>query len=131
MVNWSRVGVGAVIALIEVRVSPQREVGFLGSLAARISRFPEARSVYLVLRSDDLAVEVIGQTMKDIAVFVQEKLAPLDGVQGTTTHFLLQRYKADGDMFHSPEGSSVTLTLRAVIGEPRRLIRSKPFENGE
>jgi len=105
VVNWSRVGVEPVIALIEVRVSPQREVGF-GSLAARISRFPEARSVYLVSGTYDLAVEVIGQTMKDIAAFVQEKLAPLDGVQGTTTHFLLQRYKADGDMFDSPEGSS-------------------------
>ena len=105
VVNWARVGVEPVIALIEVRVSPQREVGF-GSLAARISRFPEARSVYLVSGTYDLAVEVIGKTMKDIAAFVQEKLAPLDGVQGTTTHFLLQRYKADGDMFDNPEGSA-------------------------
>lgn len=105
VVNWSRVGVEPVVALIEVRVSPQREVGF-GSLAARISRFPEARSVSLVSGTYDLAVEVTGRTMKDIAAFVQEKLAPLDGVQGTTTHFLLQRYKVDGDMFDNPEGSA-------------------------
>jgi len=104
VVNWARVGIEPVIALIEVRVSPQRDVGF-DSLAARISRFPEARSVYLVSGTYDLAVEVFGRTMKDIASFVQQRLAPLDGVQGTTTHFLLQRYKADGDMFDNPEGS--------------------------
>ncbi|HVC33959.1 MAG TPA: Lrp/AsnC family transcriptional regulator [Chloroflexota bacterium] len=102
LINWERVGEEPVAALIEVRVSPQREVGF-GAVAARIARFPEARSVQLLSGTYDLAVEVTGRTMKDVASFVSEKLAPLDGVQGTTTHFLLKRYKEDGEVFDEPE----------------------------
>lgn len=102
LINWERAGEEPVSALIEVRVSPQREVGF-GALAMRIARFPEARSVHLVSGTYDLAVEVTGRTMKDVANFVSEKLAPLDGVQGTTTHFLLKRYKEDGEMFDEPD----------------------------
>ncbi len=102
LINWERVGEEPVTALIEVRVSPQREVGF-GAVAARIARFPEARSVHLLSGTYDLAVEVTGRTMKDVASFVSEKLAPLDGVQGTTTHFVLKRYKEDGEMFDEPE----------------------------
>jgi DNA-binding Lrp family transcriptional regulator len=98
VVNWERAGEEPVAALIEVRVSPQRDVGF-GAIAMRIARYPEARSVYLVSGTYDLAVEIVGRTMKDVATFVSEKLAPLDGVQGTTTHFLLRRYKVDGEMF--------------------------------
>jgi DNA-binding Lrp family transcriptional regulator len=97
VVNWERTGEDLVVALIEVRVSPQREVGF-SAIAARIARFPEARSVSLVSGTYDLAVEVVGRTMKEVASFVSEKLAPLDGVQGTTTHFLLRRYKLDGEL---------------------------------
>ncbi len=102
LINWERVGEEPVTALIEVRVSPQRGVGF-GAVAARIARFPEARSVHLLSGTYDLAVEVTGRTMKDVASFVSEKLAPLDGVQGTTTHFVLKRYKEDGEMFDEPE----------------------------
>jgi DNA-binding Lrp family transcriptional regulator len=98
VVNWERTGEDSVVALIEVRVSPQREVGF-GAIASRIARFPEARSVSLVSGTYDLAVEVVGRTMKEVASFVSEKLAPLEGVQGTTTHFLLRRYKLDGELF--------------------------------
>ncbi len=98
VINWERAGEEPVTALIEVRVSPQREVGF-DAVAARIARFPEARSVSLVSGTYDLAVEVTGRTMKDVAAFVSEKLAPIDGVQGTTTHFLLRRYKVDGEIF--------------------------------
>lgn len=102
LINWERAGEEPVAALIEVRVSPQREVGF-GAVASRIARFPEARSVHLLSGTYDLAVEVTGRTMKDVASFVSEKLAPLDGVQGTTTHFLLKRYKEDGELFDEPE----------------------------
>lgn len=97
IVNWERSGSETVAALIEVKVSPQREVGF-DSIAARIARFGETRNVYLVSGTYDLAVEVVGRTMKDVASFVSEKLAPLDGVQATTTHFLLRRYKIDGEL---------------------------------
>jgi DNA-binding Lrp family transcriptional regulator len=95
IVNWERAGVEQVAALIEVKVSPQRDVGF-DAVAARIYRFPEARSVYLMSGAYDLAVLVVGATMKDVANFVSSKLAPLEGVQGTVTHFLLKRYKEDG-----------------------------------
>lgn len=105
IVNWERAGIDLVTALIEVRVSPQRDVGF-DSIAERIAKYPEARSVYLVSGTYDLAVEVVGRTMKDVAAFVSEKLAPLDGVQGTTTHFLLRRYKVDGEAFDDPNPSS-------------------------
>lgn len=105
IVNWERAGVDLVTALIEVRVSPQRDVGF-DSIAERVARYPEARSVSLVSGTYDLAVEVVGRTMKDVAAFVSEKLAPLDGVQGTTTHFLLRRYKVDGELLADPGASA-------------------------
>jgi len=98
IVNWERTGEEPVAALIEVKVSPQRDVGF-DAIALRIARYPETRSVYLASGTYDLAVEVVGRTMKDVANFVSEKLAPLEGVQGTTTHFLLRRYKVDGELF--------------------------------
>ena len=97
VVNWERTGEPFVLALIEVKVTPQRETGF-DAIAERIYRYPEARSVYLVSGTYDLAVHVIGRTMQDVATFVAEKLAPLDGVQSTVTHFMLRRYKEDGDV---------------------------------
>lgn len=101
IVNWEKAGTESVMALIEVRVSPQREVGF-DAIAERIARFAEARSVYLISGTYDLAVQVQGRTMKDVSAFVSEKLAPLEGVQGTTTHFMLKRYKDDGELFEEP-----------------------------
>lgn len=95
MVNWEKAGEEPVSALIEVKVVPQRNVGF-DAIAHRIYRFPETRSVYLVSGTYDLAVEVVGNSMKEVATFVAEKLASLDTVQGTVTHFLLKRYKEDG-----------------------------------
>ena len=97
IVNWDRLGEEQVVALVEVRLVPQRDVGF-DAIAERIYRFPEARSVYLMSGTYDLAVLVAGKTMHEVASFVTQKLAPLDGVQGTVTHFLLKRYKEDGEV---------------------------------
>ncbi|MBI4302675.1 MAG: Lrp/AsnC family transcriptional regulator [Chloroflexi bacterium] len=97
IVNWDKLGEEQVWALIEVKVSPQRDVGF-DAMAERIYRFPEARTVYLVSGTYDLAVFVTGKTMQEVAAFVAEKLASLDSVQGTVTHFLLKRYKEDGEI---------------------------------
>ena len=97
VVNWEQAGEPFVLALIEVKVTPQRETGF-DAIAERIYRYPECRSVYLVSGTYDLAVHVVGRTMQDVATFVAEKLAPLDGVQSTVTHFMLRRYKEDGDI---------------------------------
>ena len=102
IVNWERLGEGQVVALVEVRLVPQRDVGF-DAIAERIYRFPEARSVYLMSGTYDLAVQVSGKTMQEVASFVTQKLAPLEGVQGTVTHFLLKRYKEDGEVLEGEE----------------------------
>jgi len=102
IVNWDRLSEGQVVALVEVRLVPQRDVGF-DAIAERIYRFPEARSVYLMSGTYDLAVQVAGKTMQEVASFVTQKLAPLEGVQGTVTHFLLKRYKEDGEVLEGEE----------------------------
>jgi DNA-binding Lrp family transcriptional regulator len=103
MVNWDKLGDEQVWALVEVRVLPQRDVGF-DAIAERIYRFPEARSVYLMSGTYDFAVLVAGKTMQEVASFVAQKLAPLESVQGTVTHFLLKRYKEDGEILEGEEG---------------------------
>jgi DNA-binding Lrp family transcriptional regulator len=102
VVDWERLGDRGVTAFIDVRVSPAREVGF-DDVAARIYRFPEVRSVHLVSGGYDLQVVVQGPTMQDVALFVAEKLATIDRVHSTTTHFLLRRYKEDGDILVEQE----------------------------
>lgn len=102
VVNWERLGESQVLALIEVSIQPQMEVGF-DAIAERIYRFPQVRSAYLVSGGYDLAVLVLGKTMHEVATFVSEKLAPLQGVQRTVTHFLLKRYKEDGEILVSGE----------------------------
>ena len=102
VVNWKKVGDEQVMALIEVKITPQRGVGF-DALAARIYRFPEARSVYLMSGTYDLAVLVSTNTMHEIANFVSMNLAPLEGIQSTVTHFLLKRYKEDGEILDDGE----------------------------
>lgn len=98
IINWAKLGEDKVWAFVEVKVVPQRDVGF-DAIAERIYRFPQARSVYLASGAYDLAILVAGKTMHEIAVFVSEKLAPLETVQSTVTHFILKRYKEDGEIF--------------------------------
>jgi DNA-binding Lrp family transcriptional regulator len=97
VINWEKVKEPQVWALIEVKVQPQRGVGF-DAIAERIYRFPQARSVYLVSGTYDLSVLVVGKTMQEVASFVSEKLATLESVQGTITHFMLKKFKEDGDI---------------------------------
>jgi len=104
VVNWDKVADEQVRALIEVKITPQRDVGF-DAIAERIFRFPEARSVYLVSGAYDLAVLVAGKSMHQIADFVSQKLAPIEGVQGTATYFLLKRYKEDGEVLEGGDGT--------------------------
>ncbi len=103
MINWDKLGDERVWALIEVKMVPQRDVGF-DAIAERIYRFPQAISVYLVSGTYDLAILVVGKTMQEVAAFVSQKLAPLESVQGTVTHFLLKRYKEDGEILEGGEG---------------------------
>ena len=102
VVEWEKLGEEPVIAFIDVKVSPERGVGF-DDVAERIYRFPEVRAVYLVSGMHDLRVQVSGPSLKEVAFFVAEKLATIDRVQSTNTHFLLKRYKEDGVIFGAPE----------------------------
>jgi len=103
IINWEKVGEEQVSALIEVKVAPQRDVGF-DAVAERIYRFPQARSVYLLSGAYDLLVLVTGKTMHEVADFVSQKLAPIEQVQGTVTHFMLKRYKEDSEILEGREG---------------------------
>jgi len=97
VIDWEKTGVEHLFGFIEVRCSPERGVGF-DAVAERIMEFPEVHSLYLMSGAYDFLVVVQGKTMRDIAYFVAEKLAPLDHVVGTGTHFVLKRYKVDGDI---------------------------------
>ena len=97
-VDWERAGQARVFAFIDVDAQPERGSGY-DRIAERIYRFEEVHSVYLLSGGSDLRVVVEGETMQAIASFVAEKLAPIDGVRGTTTNFLLKKYKDDGVIF--------------------------------
>lgn len=91
-------------ALIEVKLTPQKNVGF-DHLAERIYRFPEVTSCYLMSGTYDLLVVVEGKNIHTVSGFVSEKLSPMEGVRGTVTHFILKKYKEDGDILKQPERS--------------------------
>ena len=91
-----------VTAIIEVKVMPEREGGF-NHVAMRISRFPEVVSAHLVSGDADLLLFVEGRTLRDVASFVSEKLAPLPGVTATSTSFLLKTYKKHGVLMEAPD----------------------------
>lgn len=98
VINWEKVAEeDSTTALIEVRVTPQREYGF-DAIAQRIMGFPEVRTLYLLSGSYDLHVVVTGKDLREVANFVTTKLAALETVLSTTTHFVLKRYKIDGDI---------------------------------
>ena len=103
IVNWDKIEDEQVWALTEVKIIPQRDVGF-DAIAERIYRFPQARTVYLVSGTYDLMVLVVGKSMHEVAEFVSQKLATIEGVQGTVTHFVLTRYKEDGEILEEKEG---------------------------
>jgi DNA-binding Lrp family transcriptional regulator len=102
MINWEKAGDERVAALIEVKVIPQREVGF-DEIAERIYRFAEVKSVFLMSGAYDLAVLVEGENMKEVALFVAQKLATIDNVQSTATHFILKKFKLDGVVMDQSE----------------------------
>ena len=95
MVDWDKTGVEKVTDLIEVRVTPQRGKGF-DEIAERIYKYPEVNSVYLISGGYDLLVSLEGKSLKQVSSFVTNKLSTLDTVIGTTTHFILKKYKDHG-----------------------------------
>ncbi|MDR4949539.1 Lrp/AsnC family transcriptional regulator [Neobacillus cucumis] len=99
LIDWSKVeGQEHVIAMIDVKVTPKRGVGF-DEVAQRISKFPEVSSLYLMSGAYDLSITVEGRSMIQISKFVSEKLSTIENVISTTTHFMLKKYKHDGVIF--------------------------------
>ena len=102
IVDWDRTERESVTALIEVNVTPQRGEGF-DRIAERIYQYDEVESVYLMSGSFDLTVIISGRSLKEVALFVGEKLAPLEDVTGTATHFILKKYKEKHLIFERQE----------------------------
>ncbi len=99
ILNEDRLELDKVTAVIEVKVTPQREGGF-DMIAQRISRFPEVQAAYLMSGSYDLLLFVEGRTLREVAAFVSERLSSLEGVLSTSTHFMLKTYKRLGVLMH-------------------------------
>lgn len=102
LINWEKAGEESVSALIEVKVTPQRGAGF-SKVAERIYRFPEVKSVFLMSGAYDIAVLIEGKTMKEVALFVATKLATIQNVLSTATHFVLKKYKQEGVILEDKE----------------------------
>ena len=98
IVDWENTDREYVSAIIELKVTPKRDRGF-DEIATRIGSFPEVKNIYLMSGGYDLHLTIEGRTFQDIALFVAKKLAPLDTVQSTATHFVLKRYKEEGIAF--------------------------------
>ncbi len=95
LIDWEKVGSDKVTALIEVRVTPQRGLGF-DTIAERIYNYPEVQSVYLISGAYDILVILQGKTLREVSSFVTDKLSTLDTVLSTATHFILKKYKDYG-----------------------------------
>jgi DNA-binding Lrp family transcriptional regulator len=100
ILNEDQLELDKVTAVIEVKVTPQREGGF-DTIAERIGRFPEVRSAYLMSGTYDVLLFVEGRNLREVAAFVSERLSPLDGVLSTSTHFMLKTYKRLGVLMES------------------------------
>ena len=102
IIDWDRVKRENVTALIEVKVVPQSIDGF-DRIAERIYQYEEVESMYLMSGSFDLTVIISGRTLREVAQFVGERLATIEGVTGTATHFILKKYKEKHLVFRRPE----------------------------
>ncbi len=110
LIDWDKAGVESVTALIEVRVTPQRNQGF-GRIAERIYNYPEVTSVYLISGAYDFLVTLEGRTLKEVSQFVSEKLSPIEAVISTATHFILKKYKDHGTILvKRPESERMLIT---------------------
>jgi len=102
LIDEEKAGNDKVRAIIEVEVQPERDAGF-NRIAHMISQYPEVQTVYLVSGRYDLRVEVVGDSLQEVAFFVASKLATLEGIKATATHFLLKKYKETGFSSHQEE----------------------------
>lgn len=102
LINWEKAGLDSVTAMIEVKITPQREVGF-DAIAERIYRFPEVRTLCLMSGGYDLLVVIEGNSLREVAQFVSMKLSTIEGVVSTSTNFMLKKYKEAGVIFDDKE----------------------------
>ncbi len=102
LINWEKTDNEKVSALIEVKVTPQRGNGF-DKIAERIYKFDEVDAVYLMSGGFDFTVLIEGRTMKEVALFVANKLSTMDSIQSTATHFVLKKYKYNGTILEEDE----------------------------
>ena len=110
IVNWELAGRETTMANIELKLTPQRGGGF-DTVAERIYRFPQVKAVTLMSGAYDLLVTVEGKSLKEVAMFVSERLAPMESVVSTATHFELKTYKREGMIFGEKETDN-----REVLG---------------
>ena len=101
LINWDKTGIEKVTAMIEVRVTPQRGMGF-DKVAERIYNYPEVESVYLISGVFDFMVILEGKTLREVSQFVSEKLSPQDSILSTKTNFILKKYKDHGTIMSEP-----------------------------
>ena len=102
LIDWDKTDREYVTAFIEVKITPQRDLGF-DKAAEKIYSYPEVKSVYLMSGGFDLALIIEGKTMREVAFFVAQKLAPIEYVTSTATHFVLKKYKDKGVVYGQPE----------------------------
>ncbi len=102
IVDWDKTEREYVSAMIELKVIPERVGGF-DKIAEKIYNYPEVQSVYLMSGGFDLALIIEGKTLKEVATFVARKLAPIENVTATATHFVLKKYKDKGVIYETPE----------------------------
>ncbi len=102
IINWDKTDYEVVDAFIELKVTPQRGEGF-DRVAERIYKYPQVKTVYLMSGTHDIAVIIEGSSMKEVALFVAEKLAPMESVISTSTSFVLKKYKQEGIAFEVDE----------------------------
>lgn len=111
LINWENTSVDKISALIEVRVTPQRGQGF-DHIAQRIYNYPEVDALYLISGGYDLLISLEGKSLKEISMFVSDKLSPLDSVLSTATHFILKKYKDHGTVLaKKPSDEREMITL--------------------
>lgn len=96
VINWERVGNGEVSAIIELKVSPERNYGY-DRIAERLSRFKQVRTLRLMTGTYDLQLLVTGKNMQDVSRFVSEHVAPMDRIRETATHIIMKSYKENGN----------------------------------
>lgn len=102
VIDWEKTDREYVSALIEVKVMPQRDDGF-DKIAEKLRNYPEIKALYLMSGGFDFTVLIEGKTMKEVAYFVARKLAPIEYVTATATHFVLKKYKDNGVIYSKPE----------------------------